>query len=559
MTSAGSSAEPVEAHDVIVIGGGAGGMAAAAVAAAEGLDVLLLEKSDRLGGTTAISGGMVWVPANRPAATAGLSDTRDAARAYLAALIPDPPAALDAFIDRAAEAVDYLAQHTAVRLRPVRRYPDYYPDLPGATLGGRVLEPEPFDARSLGRHFALLAPPLPEFMLMGGMMVAREDLPAFRALLRSLPATLRVARLVSEYAAQRLTHPRGTSLVLGNALCARLLHSLLIMGVSIRTAADVTELLCDRRDVGGVVANGQKIRARRGVVLATGGFSHDAALRRALLPPAAGALSVVAPAARGDGIRLGRQIGAALAGRGAFWVPVSRFIRADGTTGLFPHTVTDRGKPGVVAVGADGRRFVNEARSYHEFVRAMMARNLETAYLICDRRFLWRYGLGAIRPMTPSLRHWRNSGYLAEAPSVEALAGRLAIPPGALAATIRSFNHAARHGEDPEFGRGGDPYQRHMGDPAHEPNPCVAPIEHPPFHAIALQPADLGTSAGLATDGHARVLDQAGAPIGGLYAAGNDLASVMNGTYPGPGITLGPALTFAYLAARHLASRATGV
>jgi succinate dehydrogenase/fumarate reductase flavoprotein subunit len=297
------------------------------------------------------------------------------------------------------------------------------------------------------------------------------------------------------------------------------------------------------------------------VVLAAGGFSHDPALRQAHLPAAAGALSATSPASTGDGVRFGLAAGGQV-GRhnidNAFWVPVSRFRRADGSVGVYPHTVTDRAKPGLIAVDRSGRRFVNEAVSYHEFVLAMFRNDnagAGPAYLICDRRFLWRYGLGRVKPLRLSTRDEIRSFYLFAAPTVRGLAQAIGIDPDALAATVESFNADAVHGRDPAFGRGGDSYQRHLGDAEHRPNPCVAPITRPPFHAVAVYPADLGTAAGLVTDASACVLASDGAPIPGLYACGNDMNSVMRGAYPGPGITLGPALTFGYLAARHAAAR----
>jgi glycine/D-amino acid oxidase-like deaminating enzyme len=548
-----------EHHDVVVLGAGAGGMTAAAVAAGHGLDVLLLEKTPLAGGTAAISGGMVWVPGNAKAAAVGQPDSLAAARRYLGHLVSGDHNApvREAFLMTAAPAIDWLEAHTAVRLQPVPVYPDYYPELPGAALGGRVLEPVPYDARLLGRAFALLRPPLPEFTLFGGMMVPRADLVHFRNIGCSWRSSLRVAGLAGQYLWQRRSHPRGTSLVLGNALAARLLESVIRLGVDLRVGVAAEALL---RDAGGavcgVLAGGRRIAARRGVVLATGGFSHNPRWRAALLPREAGTLSAASAGNRGDGLDLGRAAGAAIEDRGdggAFWAPVSCFRRPDASAGVFPHTVTDRGKPGVIAVDARGCRFVNEAVSYHEFVRAMLhAGDAGPVFLICDRRFLWRYGLGAIHPFCLSLRHWKKSGYLHAAADIRTLAVRLRLDPERLAATVMRFNRSALFGEDPEFGRGGDAYQRYLGDPQHAPNPCVRAIEHAPFYAVALYPADLGTSTGLATDAAARVLDSDGRPIAGLYACGNDMNSVMNGAYPGPGITLGPALTFGYIAARSL-------
>ena len=550
------------AFDVIVIGAGAGGLTAAVVAAAEGLSVLLVEKSATLGGTTAVSGGMVWTPANALMRAAGQPDTLDAARDYLAQLVHgDHNAAVrEAFLTRADEAVQYLARHTEVQLQPVKIYPDYYPDLHGATLGGRVLEPVPFDARALGRDFRLVRPPLPEFTIFGGMMVARPDLPHFRNVGRSLSSTLRVAGLLTRHAVQRLSHPRGTSLVLGNALVARFVATLLKQRVAIRTNATVARLETRNGRIAGAVIDGETIEARRGVVLATGGFAHDADLRPRLMPPQA-ALSAINADNTGGGIRLGLDAGGSLgpvADGAGFWVPISRFTRPDGSTGLFPHTVTDRGKPGAIAVNRAGQRFVNEALSYHEFVRAMLRQDNvgngdSHAFLLCDSDFVWRYGLGAVRPMSLRLTPWIRSGYLHRAATFVGLAARIGVPSDALRRTVADYNDAARRGEDPWFGKGTNAYQRHMGDAGHKPNPCVAPLEKPPFYAIELHPGDLGTSTGLVTDAEARVLDAGGAPIAGLYSVGNDMNSVMNGAYPGPGITLGPAITFGYLAARSLA------
>jgi len=545
---------------VVVLGGGAAGMAAAALAAAEGLRVILLEKTGQLGGTTATSGGMVWAPGNAKAAAIGLPDSVEAARRYLGQTVPGThnAAARAAFLAHAAAAIDALEARTELRFMPVASYPDYYPDREGAALGGRVLEPVPFDGAKLGRHFALLRPPLPEFMVFGGMMIGRADLVHFRNFARSFRSAARVARLLGAYGRQRLTHSRGTTLVLGNALAGRLFSSLLRLGVDVRLNHAAERLVMEDGRVSSVRVRGETIRARRGVVLATGGFSHDPALRAELLPKAA-RFSAAHSGNSGDGIRLARAAGGALDTSGedsAFWTPVSRFIRRDGSEAIFPHTVTDRGKPGTIAVNAAGQRFVNEALSYHEFVRAMLRDEAarRATFLLCDHRFLRRYGLGPIPPFPFSPKPWQRSGYLVSAPDLAALARALGLNAAALEATVSRFNNDARAGIDRAFGRGSDAYQRYLGDPLHRPNPCLAPLATPPFHAIALYAADLGTAAGLAADQDARVLNPAGQPIPGLYACGNDMHSVMNGAYPGPGITLGPALTFAYLAVRSLSS-----
>jgi succinate dehydrogenase/fumarate reductase flavoprotein subunit len=403
-------------------------------------------------------------------------------------------------------------------------------------------------------------------MLFGGMMVSREDIPHFRRAARSPASALRVARILASYARERLSSHRGTTLYLGNALAGRLLKSCVDLGVEIRVGQTIDAIVREPGGVRGVelAAPGARrvVRASRGVILATGGVSHEPALRARYVSKAAGELTATVGAAPEQrGARLAGAIGARLSAPGndlAFWVPGSTFVRADGTPAVYPHTVTDRAKPGLIAVDRDGRRFVNEAVSYHDFVRAQLAAGERAipAYLVCDGRFIWKYGLGRIKPFTLSLRSFESGGYLRRASTIEGLAAALGIPADALRATLERFNDGARRGVDPQFGRGSNVYQRHLGDADHAPNPCVAPIERSPFYAIEVRPADLGMSAGIVTDDTGRVLGEGGSPIDGLYACGNDMESFMEGAYPGPGINLGPALVFGYLAARHACARA---
>jgi succinate dehydrogenase/fumarate reductase flavoprotein subunit len=557
-------------HDAIVIGAGAAGMTAACVMAAEGRRVLLIDKSEQVGGTTAISGGMIWIPANHKMAAAGLHDNIQSAETYLAACVPDSneETRLHQFLTRGDEAIIYLEKRTQVKLRPVLRYPDYYPDRAGSTAGGRVLEAEPFDASELGANFSLLAPPLPEFTLFGGMMISRENIPHFRRVGRSAYSTWRVACFIARYARERLSAPRGTTLYLGNALAGRLFLSCIRLGVSIATGVSVA-IERDRK-VGRWrfrCNDSQGILVRQGtcnaVVLATGGYSRDIDRREKTFPLGSGLSSATTKAATGDGIRIGLGLGGHLGTNNvsaAYWVPGSRFRRTDGTEAVFPHTVTDRAKPGMIALDRHGRRFVNEAVSYHEFVLAMLrASNGEeaTAFLFCDRTALWKYGLGRIMPFSLSVRHEIDSGYLVKANDVSDLARQLGLPVETVVQTISDFNTDATSGIDTQFGRGSDIYQQHLGDAEQVPNPCVAPIVKPPFYAVRLHVADLGTTTGLDTDTHGEVLDEDGQPIAGLYACGNDMHSIMRGTYPGPGITLGPALVFGYLAGRNAARAST--
>jgi len=545
-------------HDLIVVGAGAAGLTAATTAALAGLRVVLLEHSDRVGGTTAISGGMVWIPANRKMAAAGVPDSLDDARRYLAATVPPGgnAALLDTFLQRSDEAVADLEARTALQLRPVVPYPDYQPQLPGATRGGRVLEPLPFDGTQLGEHFVRLRAPLPEFTLFGGMMIARPDIPHLRRAGRSWPSAWHVAKLLARHGRERLHAARGTTLVLGNALAARLLRSALDAGVEIRIGRGVAKLVQeDGRVCGVVLADGGMLRATRGVVLASGGLSHDADLRAAHVPAAAGTLSATVRSGGTSGARLALALGGRIGhGPQGLWVPASTFTRTDGSPGVYPHTVADRAKPGLIAVDSAGRRFTNEARSYHDFVLGQFAAGAIPAWLVCDRSFLWRYGLGRIKPFTRRLGRFVREGYLYRGETPVALAQAAGFEAAAFAKTLAAYNEGARRGEDPAFGRGGDIYQRHLGDAEQQPNPCVAPIERAPFFAVKVAPADLGMAAGLATDEHAHVLDANDQPIPGLWACGNDMASPFNGAYPGPGITLGPAIVFGWIAGRDAAA-----
>ena len=544
-------------------------MAAALVASLEGLEVLLCEASPQVGGTSATSAGTLWIPGNRQSLAAGFNDSAEAAEAYLDSIIGAETGRhlRAAFLRTGPDAIDYLAARSDVIFRPCGRHPDYRSNQKGAAVAGRAIIPEPFDGRLLGADFERVRPPIPEFMVLGGMMVGKDDIPRLVGRFRSLANLRHAAKLVARYLGDRLRYSRGTRLVMGNALVARLYYSLRKRGVPILFETAIEEMLGGREGVTGAVLRSKgdtiAVRARRGVVLATGGYARNSELRTAFMPPAGRARSMAAPTDVGDGILLGRTVGARVAPEehmsGAFWSPVSVTRRGDGTTGLFPHLVLDRAKPGLIAVNSAGRRFVNEANSYHDFVEAMLASHQTVpsipAYLICEADFVRRYGLGAVHPGTRSLAPFERSDYLVCAPTVEALARRIAVDAAGLGDTIRRFNEFARGGADPDFGKGETELNRFNGDPDHGPNPCLGPIASPPFCALAVWPAEIASSTGLATDEDARVLGNDGRPIPGLYACGNDMASIMQGVYAGPGITLGPALVFAYRAARHAAAK----
>ncbi|MDO9599032.1 MAG: FAD-dependent oxidoreductase [Azoarcus sp.] len=553
--------------DVVVIGTGAGGMAAALTARIEGLSVLLVEKTDCIGGSTAVSGGVVWAPANHHAAAVGQPDSVEKALTYLDSTVGDAtPAPLKRrFVEACGEMIEYFARHSEVRFAARGQAPDYYPERPGAALGGRALDPLEFDGRSLGAHFSKLRVPLSPFLVLGGMMVNTADVKHLLAVTKSFGSWKHGTQLILRYFCDRLRgYSRGTRLVLGNALAGRLLRSLLDRGVEPWLSASVKQLHTNEDGVQGVTIEYQgrtaSVRARHGVVVACGGFPWNAELRESYFPKPSGPWSMAPEGNCGDGLRYAQNAGAAL-GTGhagpALWAPVSIHSRADGTEVRFPHLVWDRAKPGLMAVNGAGERFVNEATSYHEFVLAMRRSHQRVptvpAYLVCDRDFLRKWGLGLALPGRRPRGQLIRDGYLHRGDTLRELATRLNINPDQFEASVGRFNVAAARGEDPDFGKGGDAYNRYLGDPGHEPNPCLAPLARAPFYAVAVYPGDIGTALGIRCDEDARALDATGQVIRGLYVAGNDMHSVMGGHYPGAGITLGPALTFGWLAGRHLA------
>ena len=559
--------------DLLVVGSGAAGLTAAVTACHLGLRVRVVEKTSWIGGTTALSEGMIWVPCAHHAREQGIADSRDAALDYLRAVAGkyfDEERARS-YVRHAPRMLAFVEANTHARFELVRGSLDYEPDKPGSLRGGRALRPVVFDGRRLGSDFEHLRWPLATTMLWGRMTIASADLPHFFNLGHCWRARLLVLRLVARYARDRLSGwRRGTRLANGNGLVAALALTLQEHRVDVQRNARLDRLVLDGgRVVGAVIdiaGESRLVRVRHGVVLAAGGFSGNAALKRKHFPHVkAGKCHVdIAPAENtGDALSAAVEIGASMSAdlsSPAAWSPVSLVPQADGAKVPFPHYL-DRGKPGVICVTGQGKRFVNEASCYHDFVEAMLescSGQLQVeAFLIADRRAIARYGLGAAPPSPGRLMPFIRSGYLTRAATLGELERLLGMPSGSLVSTVEEFNAEAAHGRDPAFGKGGDDYQRASGDASVEPNPCVAPLRSPPYYAVRIHPGDIATFVGLRTDSEARVVDEAGRPIPGLFAAGNDMLTVMGGRYPAAGITIGAAMTFGYVAARAAADTAS--
>lgn len=564
-----------ERCDLLVIGSGAAGMAAAITASHLGLRPVVVEKAPVFGGSTAVSGGAIWVPDNPLMRAAGIEDSAEDALTYIAGETGNRMnrPLVEAFLHNGPRMVDFFHHHTALRFTHRSHSPDYHSERPGARMGGRVLDAEDYDGARLGPWLARLRPPIAEFTLFGGMMVNRFDIGHLLKMTRAPASALHVARLLLRHGRDRLRHGRGTRLVLGAAIAGRLAETLIERGIPLVLDCALVGLECDAdgRVTGARLRDAQgadrRVTALRGVVLAAGGYAHDAARRAATMPHVAAGLphySMSPAAGTGDALRAAEAVGAAVLDsndNAGFWTPVS--LLPDGAAGAvrpFPHLFLDRAKPGVIAVGQDGRRFGNEALSYHDFTQALVAHLLasgtRSAFLIADHRALRRYGLGAVPAFPGSIRRHLASGYLRRGATPGQLAQALGIDGAGLAATLEGFNRDAADGVDRSFGKGSTAYQTYLGDADQRPNPCLRPLTEAPFYGIEIFPGDIGTSVGLSIDPDGRVLRADGSPIAGLLACGNDANSIMAGAYPGAGITLGPALTFGYIAAHTAAGRA---
>lgn len=557
------------AFDLLVIGSGAAGLAAAVTAAHHGQKVVLVEKEPVFGGATAWSGGWMWVPRNPLAQRAGIHEDIEQPLTYLRNELGAHfrSERVEAFLEACPDMVGFFERHTALTFVDGNGIPDMHGDTPGAATGGHQVIAAPYDGHEVLDLLPRLRKTMRETSFMGMPIMAGADLAAFLAMTRSPRAFLHVARRFARHLYHLARHGRAMHLVNGVALVARLARSAADLGVTLMESTPARRLIHEDGTVRGAVVlhQGEELEIRaKAVVLAAGGFPNDPVRRKAMFPRDTSGHDILAlppSSCSGDGLRLGESAGGVVAAdlrSPVAWAPVSRVPYADGSVGHFPHII-DRGKPGVIGVLKNGRRFVNEAGGYYDYVDAMLKALPEEeeacSWLVCDHRFQRRYGLGFSRPSpVPLWPHLRN-GYLKRGRTLAELADACGIDPVGLTTTVEAFNHHARRGEDPEFGRGTTPFNRRNGDALHKgSNPCVAPIEQGPFYAVKVQPGCFGTFAGLRTDGKARALDADGHPIPGLYAAGTDMASVLGGHYPSGGINLGPAMTFGYIAGKHAAS-----
>ncbi|MGY2875070.1 3-oxosteroid 1-dehydrogenase [Marmoricola sp. URHA0025 HA25] len=546
------------ACDVVVVGAGGAGMTAALAAARQGLDTVVVEKSSWFGGSTARSGGGVWIPGNYALRAAGQVDPGDdaAAKTYLDSIVGSvvPKDRRDTYLDRGPEVMEFLKENTPVRFTWVPEYADYLPEAPGGRPRGRTVEPIPLDARFLGDELERLHPPYGK--APANLIVTQADYRRISLGLRSIKGPLTMLRVLVMRAVTLLLGRKMYAM--GNALAIGLRKGLIDAGVPVHYDTELTDLVIeDGRVVGvNVLRDGVRteIRAARGVILGSGGFETNLEMREKYQPqPTSVDWTTGAPSNAGGGILAGIAAGAEIdLMDDAWWGPTIPLPNGPW------FCLAERNLPGSIIVNGAGDRFMNEALPYVEAVHEIY-KGEQTgvthvpSWMVIDQRYRNRYLFAGLSPRQPFPGRWYKSGVIRKAATVEGLAEEIGVPAKALRHTVDRFNGFARSGVDEDFHRGESAYDKYYSDPSVKPNPSLHSIDHGPFYAVKIVPGDLGTKGGLVTDDRARVLRPDGSVIDGLYAAGNCSSAVMGHTYAGPGATIGPAMTFGYLAAEDIA------
>lgn len=546
--------------DAIIVGSGAAGLTAAVTAARKGLKVLVVEKTEVFGGTTAISGGGIWIPGNHLQIAAGIPEPAGAARNYVATLVGDDlrGEVLDAYLQAGPEMVRFLEDRTEVRFALADHAPDWHPEIAGASKAGRLLAPLEYRAQKLDGYFEELRAPRAEFNAPGGFMIDLPDLVHIDRAKSSIKSAAYMGRLVIRFLWDKLRgRKRGSRLTMGNALAARLLRSAHDAGVTLWRNTPVTGLIGGPEGITGLrvehEGRAETLIARKGVVLASGGFSANEQLRRAYMPYPDQHISIMAGCNTGDGMNMGLEAGGTVDGANVangVWSVVSTMTKPDGSTAIYAHLI-DMSKPGCIAVNKAGKRFGNEASN--TFVDYMHKAGAVPAWLVADAAFVKKYGLGLVFPGAMGLKKLVKAGYMIEGATLAELAHRIGVDAEGLQATVATMNGYAKTGKDLDFHKGDTALDRDLGDYKHGPNPCLGPIGQAPFYAVKIFPGDGSTTVGLRIDGEARVLDAQGRVVPGLHAAGLDANSIWRGHAPAHGCNVGPAMTLGYIAGRSLA------